>query len=511
VQDFLRLLLLASEVSRLVRRSRDRSPDLRQQRREQHIVLLLHPLHTTSTGMSILVVFILNALIHWYHVVAYWHAYKEEGASQAAECASYGNAKNLTSFVQKAHKWKLWPGLISAFDEANGDALFGVEQAMELIWKNQHPEDCSKAKFMIAQGWTQGFGSEVHLIGIALAVALNSNRVFLMNPEGPPPAIEQGLDNSWQVDTPLCRKLGKKAALECYYEPWSSCTIQDALPGGLTIADIHVHKKTYYSDTEFQNEPKTWKAIENEKTILIESRGDAPHALPKELLPMLQCSPVKPNLYVHWWRSISATYLLRPSQEVLQMMAEYRPSVGFRTSASSPKEQCVSIYVRRGDKHVETIPSPLEYYLDSAKMLWNTGLVPGVAQGDQGIVFIGSEDADVIDQAKAWGATNNFRVLFTTLFDRRQVSAGLNFTIQNKLKKKRKALHHDLEYFSMLFNLDFHLKCSAFVCTIPSNFCRIIDELRATVGGKVDRHYVDVSEMCGTPPCFSHNFNSNWR
>jgi len=37
---------------------------------------------------------------------------------------------------------------------------------MELIWKNQHPEDCANAKYLISEGfWGQGFGSEIHVVG----------------------------------------------------------------------------------------------------------------------------------------------------------------------------------------------------------------------------------------------------------------------------------------------------------------------------------------------------------
>ena len=39
-----------------------------------------------------------------------------------------------------------------------------------------------------------------------------------------------------------------------------------------------------------------------------------------------------------------------------------------------------------------------------------------------------------------------------------------------------------LEYTSMLLNLEYALKCDAFVGTLASNWCRLVDELRATVG-----------------------------
>jgi hypothetical protein len=48
-----------------------------------------------------------------------------------------------------------------------------------------------------------------------------------------------------------------------------------------------------------------------------------------------------------------------------------------------------------------------------------------------------------------------------------------------------------------MLNLDAHIRCSAFVCTHSSNFCRLIDELRATVAAKAHRPYVDLS--CNNP------------
>jgi len=49
-------------------------------------------------------------------------------------------------------KYKLWPGLISTFDRTHGETIAGFSEAMETIWRNQHPPDCSKAKYLIADG-----------------------------------------------------------------------------------------------------------------------------------------------------------------------------------------------------------------------------------------------------------------------------------------------------------------------------------------------------------------------
>ena len=63
-------------------------------------------------------------------------------------------------------------------------------------------------------------------------------------------------------------------------------------------------------------------------------------------------------------------------------------------------------------------------------------------------------------------------------------------------------VHDPLEYISMLVNLYYSLRSEGYVCTLKSNSCRIIDEMRATVGGKANRFYADISiESCPAPPC----------
>jgi hypothetical protein len=123
------------------------------------------------------------------------------------------------------------------------------------------------------------------------------------------------------------------------------------------------------------------------------------------------------------------------------------------------------------------------------------------------VLVIGSEDQDVINAAIEWGKQFNWKVICTTLFDRRSVSAGFNFSAQEDMKKSNEMKTHDLEYFSMLLNLDYILRCDAYVCTTTSNFCRVIEELRATVASKANKHYLDVSQGCSNKGiCLNTNF-----
>jgi len=80
-------------------------------------------------------------------------------------------------------KHKLWPDVISKFDFMHGETMYGLEEALDAIYKHQHPVDCKNAKFLISGMFESGFGSEQHVIGVGLATAMNLNRVYIMYPE----------------------------------------------------------------------------------------------------------------------------------------------------------------------------------------------------------------------------------------------------------------------------------------------------------------------------------------
>ena len=55
-----------------------------------------------------------------------------------------------------------------------GETLYGSREMLELIYKNQNPEDCSTAQYIISSGWPFGFGSRIHMEGIGLSIGLNT-------------------------------------------------------------------------------------------------------------------------------------------------------------------------------------------------------------------------------------------------------------------------------------------------------------------------------------------------
>jgi hypothetical protein len=137
-----------------------------------------------------------------------WHSYCQN--------CSYSSTKPRR--IDEHNKYKLWPGLMSSYDLEHGETLLGLEEAMEIIWQNQNPPDCSKAKYLIAEPFLQGVGSEMHIYGVGLGLAIETGRVFL----------QQG-GWSWRFKNPHCEGQ-RKFSMECYYEPLSSsCTMQDAM------------------------------------------------------------------------------------------------------------------------------------------------------------------------------------------------------------------------------------------------------------------------------------------
>jgi hypothetical protein len=111
------------------------------------------------------VAFAVTALMALFPVSA-WHGYNYSYSrlDDRSTCPSFADATKpyTSSFIDKL---SLWPNLMSIFDYENGQTLYGSQEGLELIWKNQNPEDCSKAKYLVSGGWPYGFGSRIHMEG----------------------------------------------------------------------------------------------------------------------------------------------------------------------------------------------------------------------------------------------------------------------------------------------------------------------------------------------------------
>jgi hypothetical protein len=90
--------------------------------------------------------------------------------AELQRCPCYHEATRPYSnaFIEEL---SLWPDLMSQLDVEHGETLFGSRWALEMIHKNQNPEDCKNAKFLISGGWPYGFGSRIHMEGLVLGAS----------------------------------------------------------------------------------------------------------------------------------------------------------------------------------------------------------------------------------------------------------------------------------------------------------------------------------------------------
>jgi hypothetical protein len=251
--------------------------------------------------------------------------------------------------------------------------------------------------------------------------------------------------------------------------------------------------------------------------------------IPHQVRPIIDCSPIKNHAKHYMWRAIVSAYIVRPNSFTLNALLKYS------VLPVHDYNECVAMFVRHGDKGVEMKLLEFDSYRDTVELLWRNDMLPTsrrnfifgnnyerdyfqkfvsnnsfneisrnrsniLEQKFNGTFFITTEDPLVLKEADEWGKINGWNIAYTDLFDRSIQTAHKTWAETHK--KGYKQVHDDLEYISMILNLQYSLKCEAWVCTLASNSCRLIDELRSTIGGKSNRVYADLSgETCKNPPC----------
>jgi hypothetical protein len=98
----------------------------------------------------------------------------------------------------------------------SSDLLWQTEHIQDLIYRHQHPSDCSRAKFIIAGGDGMfGLGSYLHQIACIWVKALETGRIFIYHPN---------LSRYPRLIGNFCRENPNG---NCLFEPVTNCTIYD--------------------------------------------------------------------------------------------------------------------------------------------------------------------------------------------------------------------------------------------------------------------------------------------
>jgi hypothetical protein len=264
----------------------------------------------------------------------------------------------------------------------------------------------------------------------------------------------------------------------CYYENWSSCTFEDALRD--VAGDVNKAKTMTLTEFNsiFNKDPniknKFIESIASHTAINIvytygKGSFNTLRAIPHVLQKVIDCSPMMSSNHHYWWRAVSAAFLLRLNKDTLELLKKYR------TLDLGVSESSVSIFVRHGDKGLEMQLLPFLAYANITDQLSASGIIPRVSKDLKGTIFLTTDDPDVIKEAENWGASNQWKVVYTNLINRETATARLDWNAQHK--KGMKAVHEPLEYISMLLNLEYSVKCNTWICTFASNSCRYVSNM----------------------------------
>ena len=448
---------------------------------------------------------------------------------------------------------RLWPDIISAHDKANGKVAYKFYEAMDIIYKHQHPRDCSKAKFLITEGFSSGFGSEIHIEGFSLAIAMASGRILLPRPNqldehrfhindqacsvnnNRDPMDRNSLypsgDNANIWNKRLVSGNNSFTTTGCYYEAYTNCSfVLEGRPRlfKTTEEDIRHFVNTGALLQSFGGAFRNQKVMRLMPGIHLEFKM----LIPQQILALFksatspaassQCKPkfrpislttekfglvqYEDPVARYYWRAMSSAYIMRPNEFTRESIRKYRDKTMDRLNGN-----CVSMYIRHGDKGREMRLLSFREYAEVAIALYQKKLVPNSGDNNNssrkfvGTIYLATDNKSVFVEAMDWGRTNRFDIKFSALLPEVLNFTGVGYGPGTKKYHPRKEgyAHHPLEYLSVLVNLSNMMKCGAYVCTLASNFCRLLDELRATIGGKAQAVFADIGSSCNNEgrPC----------
>ena len=343
--------------------------------------------------------------------------------------------------------------------QAGGSALIGTAFAQNYIWEHQHPDDCRNATFLIWVPSRNGIGSNLHCIGQVLGYALNLNRVLLLahDPDHP------------YYDPSYCKE---SSYHECYFERISSCSLSDAaLVTGVDELDLSGLTEVRWVEADRPNEA----------TVKLSLMPEQHFFAPSVFTQFLKNSPIEASKHHYWWKAQAVAFLVRPNKRVLEEI-EARKRSNFHRHI---RQGTISCHIRHGDKWMEAAIVEDEYYMRAIEELWT--LSKSQRKQLRREIFLSTEDPSSID----YFSNNTSWTTLYTLVPRKPDRRISNIQYAEQIGKAN-------EMINSLLNLDLALECDAWVGTMTSNWCRLIDELRSTVRCKSDGMYWDAEQK--NPP-----------
>lgn len=226
--------------------------------------------------------------------------------------------------------------------------IAATEEVQNRLFKLQHPQDCSKVKFLECDskgGSLEGTGSRLFFLTRCFVKGLEQNRVTVLN---------KGQKGTQEMLSPFAE--------------WSNCT----------MADVKNAKKKGPKDAVVTYLPKTKPG--DDMAIVEGIKGGL---VPKQY--------AKRGYF--WWKAQEITYALRPTDETLRALAQHKVGLGWK-----PGMSVHGVQVRRTDKLSEAKPVALAHYIEELKEILASAPGVSIADGDP-VVMLASDDVDIQKEA----------------------------------------------------------------------------------------------------------------
>ncbi|KAJ3170493.1 hypothetical protein HDU87_008726 [Geranomyces variabilis] len=397
-----------------------------------------------------------------------------------------------------------WLSYLDSLDDAGLAPLTKLTQRW--IYENQHPRkrDCERRRYMVSAGTQSiGLGAYLHKQGFGLGAALEFGVLFVLAPVGSEDGKYDFADN--------CGKPGDNGAhrmssLECFTQPLSSCTAEDATR--VANAWEVARQKTNDTTTPHPNMwfgDGDWRSVSHGNVTF--TKDMIPTYLRDKLVAHFPGTVLTPAFFKLWWRGQSAAYLSRLNAATSDALRSLRLDPTLHRTWTHDDDRpylaapyplprgTMNLHVRHGDKATEMHLIPFTTYVNAAERLSSENPQMYLRR-----LFVSSEDPGVIEDA-AWLPQRNETASGVL------TSPDLRWRVfTSDIPRVNSGPYQQIDKYgasnmtrSWYLQLWMALECDAFFGTRASNWNRIIDEFRCI--------FVDKCQL----PYFEMGPESDWR
>ncbi len=316
------------------------------------------------------------------------------------------------------------------------------------IFKHQFVADCSKARILICDGWPQGIGSEMHVMGTVLAYAIENNFTMVLSPQ----------TCKFFTNAAICDK-----GCGCVFQPISNCEYNDAIMRDPNLPRVKGHKvnSSYLANLI----PTVFRSALLSK------------------IPSMTAQQIK-----YWWRAQSAAFLMRFNNETVRAVSNLRhnQSLHYFTGGSTLPfplpSGTISAHIRGGDKKKEMKLVAPARYVEAA-----TELIQRMPNSfSSRTLFVSGDEERAIQESRVLAEKERLPFVYTHIH--RQIGG---YHLRNWTSKDDVTAN----FYGHLLQLLMCLEADAWIGTRGSNWNRLIDELRCVWVDKCPNIYIEVGNL----------------